>query len=308
MTDIKKEEIKQYLLSLQNNICSDLERVSGDKFETDSWSQNGINGISRVVTGDVLEKGGVNFSHVKGAKLPKSATNLRSELSGASFEAMGVSLVIHPRNPFVPTTHMNVRYIEATPEEGEPVWWFGGGFDLTPYYPFIEDCKHWHKVAKDFCFPFGESVYKKYKQECDEYFFLKHRGETRGIGGLFFDDLNMWEKDVCFRFIRSVGDGFIDAYSPILARRKDLPFGSIERDFQSYRRGRYVEFNLVYDRGTLFGLQSNGRAESILMSMPPTASWEYCYTPKENSRESELYKVLKPIDWLAMEEEAVLQV
>ena len=292
-------EIKEYFLSLQYKICQSLEVETDDKFEVDKWQKNNIQGLSRVVIGDVLEKGGVNFSHVSGGKLPSAASKLRPQLAGASFEAMGVSSVIHPKNPFVPTTHLNVRHIVAYPENGPPVWWFGGGFDLTPYYPFIEDCKHWHQVANDICMPFGNNVYNKYKHECDEYFYLKHRDEARGIGGLFFDDLNIWDKDICFNFIKAVGEGFIDASLPILNKRKDHAYADKERDFQSYRRGRYVEFNLVYDRGTLFGLQSNGRSESILMSLPPIANWQYNYVPEVGTKESEIYKVLKPIDWLA---------
>jgi coproporphyrinogen III oxidase len=246
----------------------------------------------------VFEQAGVNFSHVKGSAMPASATAHRPELAGAPFEAMGVSLVIHPKNPYVPTSHANVRFFIAYPEGKAPVWWFGGGFDLTPFYPFEEDVLHWHRVAADVCAPFGDGVYAEYKKWCDDYFYLKHRGETRGVGGLFFDDLNRWDFDACLNFIRAVGEGYITAYTPIVAKRKHTPYGERERQFQLYRRGRYVEFNLVWDRGTLFGLQSGGRTESILMSMPPLVRFEYCYQPEQGSAEARLNEFLRPRDWL----------
>jgi coproporphyrinogen III oxidase len=248
--------------------------------------------------GAVFEQAGVNFSHVSGAQLPASATVQRPELAGCAFEAMGVSLVIHPLNPYVPTSHANVRFFVAERPGAEPIWWFGGGYDLTPFYPFEEDIRHWHGVAKAACQPFGEEIYPRYKKYCDEYFFLKHRNEPRGIGGLFFDDLNEWGFARCFEFLRGVGDSYLAAYRPIVARRKHLPYGERERDFQLYRRGRYVEFNLVYDRGTLFGLQSGGRAESILMSLPPLVKWRYHWEPEPGTPEARLYEVLrKPGGW-----------
>ena len=299
------QEIKQvidYLQSLQDSICSALENTDGEKqFQTDQWQHaNGGGGRSRVISnGGVFEQGGVNFSHVMGEKLPASASAHRPELAGKPFQATGVSLVIHPNNPYVPTSHMNVRFFIADPEGADPKWWFGGGFDLTPYYGFTEDARHWHETAYRACEPFGVERYNKYKKWCDEYFFLKHRNEARGIGGLFFDDLNEPDFDHCFAFTRSIGDAYLNAYVPIVARRKDIPFGERERDFQCYRRGRYVEFNLVYDRGTLFGLQSGGRTESILMSMPPLVKWRYNWSPDDNSPESDLYKnFLPPRDWL----------
>ena len=250
--------------------------------------------------GDVFESAGINFSHVFGPEMPGSATAHRPELAGRSFQAMGVSLVIHPKNPHVPTSHANVRFFIAEKEGEDPVWWFGGGFDLTPFYPVKEDVVHWHQVAADLCQPFGDTVYDDHKKWCDEYFYLKHRDETRGVGGLFFDDLNEWDFSTCLNYIKAVGEGFIDAYVPIMNKRKDTPFTEQQRQFQLYRRGRYVEFNLVFDRGTLFGLQSGGRTESILMSMPPLARWEYNYQPEADSAESELYKTyLQPQNWLA---------
>ncbi|MFC3122001.1 oxygen-dependent coproporphyrinogen oxidase [Agaribacter flavus] len=293
--------VKQYLLSLQDNICQTLALSDGKgDFVEDTWQrEEGGGGRSRVLSkGAVIEQGGVNFSHVFGDKMPKSATAARPELEGRKFQAMGVSLVIHPNNPYIPTSHANVRFFIAE-KEGEPsIWWFGGGFDLTPSYVFKEDAKHWHRVAKDLCAPFGDDIYTQYKTWCDDYFYLKHRDETRGIGGLFFDDLNKWGFDKCFSFMQAVGDAYLEAYVPIVEKRKQMPFTQRERDFQLYRRGRYVEFNLVYDRGTLFGLQSGGRTESILMSMPPLARWEYGYSPSPGSPEAELYQYLKPIDWL----------
>lgn len=297
------EAVKKYLLELQKNICDGLSAEDGNgKFVEDRWDRpEGGGGISRVLEdGAVLEKGGVLFSHVHGKAMPASATAHRPELAGRSFQALGVSLVIHPRNPYVPTSHANVRFFIAEKEGAAPVWWFGGGFDLTPYYGFETDCEHWHRVAREACTPFGKDVYPRYKKWCDEYFFLKHRSEPRGIGGLFYDDLNEWGFDKCFAFMRSVGDSYIKAYRPIVARRKDTPYGERERDFQLYRRGRYVEFNLVYDRGTLFGLQTGGRTESILVSLPPLVKWRYDWHPKPGSPEAELYEVyLKPKDWLA---------
>lgn len=295
------DNVKRFLLKLQDDICQTLELADGKgHFIEDVWQrEQGGGGRTRVLSGGaVIEQGGVNFSHVFGGKLPPSATASRPELAGRSFEAMGVSLVIHPRNPHVPTSHANVRVFVAHKDGCEPIWWFGGGFDLTPFYPVLEDVQHWHKVAKGVCEPYGEDIYPKYKAWCDEYFFLKHRNETRGVGGLFFDDLNHWDFDKCFQFIQDVGNGYLDAYVPILERRKDTYYSEQERQFQLYRRGRYVEFNLVFDRGTLFGLQSGGRTESILMSMPPLARWEYDYTPMPDSPEAKLKDYLIPRQWL----------
>ncbi len=296
--------VKAFLMQLQNNICQALEQLDGSAtFAEDSWQrEQGGGGRSRVLTqGAVFEQAGVNFSHVTGEQMPASATAHRPELAGRSFEAMGVSLVIHPLNPYVPTTHANVRFFIARKEGADPVWWFGGGFDLTPYYPFLEDVKAWHQHAKELCDPFGSDVYATYKKWCDEYFFLPHRNETRGVGGLFFDDLNEGGFERCFDFMQAVGNGFIDGYRPIVERRKDTAYGEREREFQLYRRGRYVEFNLVYDRGTLFGLQTGGRTESILMSMPPLVRWQYGFTPDAGSAEAELYEhFLNPQDWLAV--------
>ncbi|MCR4534468.1 oxygen-dependent coproporphyrinogen oxidase [Shewanella xiamenensis] len=294
--------VKAFLLDLQHRICAGLEQLDGQaSFATDSWTRTeGGGGTSRVLTqGAVFEQAGVNFSHVTGAAMPASATAHRPELAGRSFEAMGVSLVIHPRNPYIPTTHANVRFFIAHKDGAEPVWWFGGGFDLTPYYPFEEDVREWHQSAKNLCQPFGDDVYPKYKKWCDEYFFLPHRNETRGVGGLFFDDLNQAGFDKSFDFMQAVGNGFLTAYAPIVERRKVTPYGEREREFQLYRRGRYVEFNLVYDRGTLFGLQTGGRTESILMSMPPLVRWQYAYTPEAGTPEADLYdNYLKPRDWV----------
>ena len=294
--------VKAYLLDLQNRICAGLAKLDGQAtFAADSWTRaEGGGGTSRVLTqGAVFEQAGVNFSHVTGAAMPASATAHRPELAGRSFEAMGVSLVIHPNNPYIPTTHANVRFFIAQKEGADPVWWFGGGFDLTPYYPFEEDVREWHQTSKDICAPFGDEVYPKYKKWCDEYFFLPHRNETRGVGGLFFDDLNQAGFEQSFSFMQAVGNGFLTAYAPIVERRKDTEFGELERQFQLYRRGRYVEFNLVYDRGTLFGLQTGGRTESILMSMPPLVRWQYAYTPEAGSPEADLYdNYLKPRDWV----------
>jgi len=296
------ELVKRYLLSLQDGICEALTREDGAPFAEESWERiGGGGGRSRVLEqGQVFEKAGVNFSHVHGDGLPPSATAQRPELAGRSFEALGVSLVIHPHNPHVPTSHANVRFFIAEKPGAEPVWWFGGGFDLTPYYGNREDARHWHETARAACMPFGDDVYARYKAWCDEYFFLKHRAEPRGIGGLFFDDLNEWGFERSFAFMRSVGDHYVPAYLPIVQRRRGQAYGDREREFQLYRRGRYVEFNLVYDRGTLFGLQSGGRTESILMSLPPLVSWRYDWQPDPGSPEAELYEVfLKPRDWIA---------
>ena len=297
------DDVKAYLLGLQESICAALQAEDGEaKFVADSWDRvEGGGGTSRVMTnGKVFEQAGVNFSHVMGDKLPGSATAHRPELAGRSFEAMGVSLVIHPHNPYIPTSHANVRFFIAHKEGKDPVWWFGGGFDLTPYYGFEDDAVHWHRTAREACAPFGDKVYDDYKKWCDDYFYLKHRDEPRGIGGLFFDDLNEGGFERSFALMQSVGDHYIKAYRPIVARRKETTFGERERDFQLYRRGRYVEFNLVYDRGTLFGLQSGGRTESILMSLPPLVKWRYNWQPEAGSAEAELYEVfLKPRDWLA---------
>lgn len=301
MSTVDKEAVKRFLLSLQDSICQQIEMTDGKAtFVEDAWERElGGGGRTRVMKdGAIFEQGGVNFSHVFGTKMPASATAHRPELAGRHFEAMGVSLVIHPRNPYIPTSHANVRFFIAEKEGEEAIWWFGGGFDLTPYYPFEEDCQHWHDNAKRLCQPFGENVYKEHKKWCDEYFYLPHRNETRGIGGLFFDDLNQWGFEQSFRYIRAIGEGYTQAYLPIVEKRKFIEFGSRQRDFQLYRRGRYVEFNLVYDRGTLFGLQSGGRTESILMSMPPLARWEYDFHPEPDSPEEALYQdFLKPRDW-----------
>lgn len=305
MEDINIEEIKAYYLGLQDRICSELAEEDGKaSFEEDAWErEEGGGGRTRVLTnGDVFEQAGVNFSHVHGADMPASATAHRPELAGRKFIAMGVSLVIHPNNPYVPTSHANVRFFIATKENADPIWWFGGGFDLTPYYPFEEDTIAWHEMAKQACDPFGDDVYLRYKKWCDEYFYLKHRKETRGVGGLFFDDLNEGGFEHCFGLMKSIGDHYIKAYRPIVARRKNTPYGERERDFQLYRRGRYVEYNLVYDRGTLFGLQTGGRTESILMSLPPLVKWRYNWKPESGTPEADLYEnYLKPRDWLGLE-------
>ena len=296
------QSVKNYLLDLQDRICRGLEQEDGrETFREDAWQRpEGGGGRSRVLTeGAVFEQAGVNFSHVFGKTLPPSATAHRPELAGRAWQALGVSLVIHPRNPYVPTSHANVRFFIAEKESAEPVWWFGGGFDLTPYYPFEEDAIHWHRAAKNACDPFGDDYYARFKKWCDEYFYLKHRGETRGVGGLFFDDLHERSFEHSFGFMKSVGDHYLDAYLPIVRLRKNNPYGERERDFQLYRRGRYVEFNLVYDRGTLFGLQSGGRTESILMSLPPLVKWRYNWQPEPGTPEARLYdEFLKPRDWL----------
>lgn len=296
------ERVKAYLLTLQDTLCDGLAALDGERrFREDVWDRpEGGGGRSRVIEeGALFEKGGVNFSHVYGEQLPASASAARPELAGRSFHAVGVSWVLHPRNPHVPTVHGNVRFFIADKVGEEPVWWFGGGYDLTPYYPYLEDVQHWHRQARKACEPFGEDVYPRFKAWCDEYFYLKHRDETRGVGGLFFDDLNEWSFDTCFAFQRAVGDGFLEAFGPIAERRRDTPFGEREREFQSYRRGRYVEFNLVWDRGTLFGLQSGGRTESILMSMPPMARWQYQWAPQADTLEARLQEYLRPRDWLS---------
>ena len=300
-------EVKAYLLDLQGSICAALEAEDGDtSFFRDEWAREaGGGGHSHVLSGGaVFEKAGVNFSHVTGDNLPPTASVSRPDLSGRSFQAMGVSAVIHPLNPYVPTSHANIRFFVAEKAGEPPVWWFGGGYDLTPYYGVKEDCIHWHKTAQQACAQFGDDIYPRYKKWCDEYFFLKHRNEPRGIGGLFFDDLNEWGFDKCFKFMQSVGDSYILAYMPIVSRRRNTSFGDRERQFQLYRRGRYVEFNLVYDRGTLFGLQSDGRTESILMSLPPLVRWEYDFKPASGSPEEELTEYyLAPRDWLSEYEE-----
>ena len=298
----KIEQVKAFLLKLQDNICQTLELSDGKaRFIEDNWErEQGGGGRTRVMTnGAVIEQGGVNFSHVYGEQMPASATAARPELAGRRFQAMGVSLVIHPHNPYIPTSHANVRFFIAEKDGEEPIWWFGGGFDLTPFFPFKEDVVHWHTVANQLCEPFGEDMYPKYKKWCDDYFYLKHRNETRGVGGLFFDDLNDPDFETAFTFMQAVGNGFIDAYVPIVEKRKLTEYGSMERDFQLYRRGRYVEFNLVYDRGTLFGLQTGGRTESILMSMPSLVRWEYNYVPGEHSAQGKLSAYLSPQDWLS---------
>jgi coproporphyrinogen III oxidase len=296
--------VETYLTTLQSRICERLELIDQSAgFATESWDRpEGGGGISRVLAdGDVIEKGGVNFSHVVGSSMPASATQHRPELAGRSFRALGVSLVIHPRNPHAPTSHANVRMFMAEKPGAEPVWWMGGGFDLTPYYGYEEDAVSWHTQAKAACDPFGEAVYPRLKQWCDDYFYIPHRQEPRGVGGLFYDDLNEWGFDQTFAFMRSVGDGFLNAYAPILERRKDTPWTEEERQWQLYRRGRYVEFNLVHDRGTLFGLQTNGRTEAILMSLPPLVRWEYGLTPEEGTPEARLMSdFLPPRDWLAV--------
>jgi len=302
--------VRQYLEALQQRLTEALQAADGGAhFIEDRWERPATGtalaggGRSRVLReGALFEQAGINFSHVRGARLPPSATAQRPELAGCGFEALGVSLVVHPRNPYVPTSHANVRFFSTVPAtpDAAPVWWFGGGFDLTPYYGFEADCVHWHRTARDACAPFGTDLYPRYKQWCDEYFFLKHRQEPRGIGGLFFDDLNAGGFVRCFAFLRSIGDHYLPAYLPIVERRRDLPYGEREREFQLYRRGRYVEFNLVHDRGTLFGLQSGGRTESILMSLPPRVRWEYNWQPQPGSPEARLYDVfLQPRDWLA---------
>ncbi len=302
MAEANPENVRDYLLNLQDRISTEIEQADGhSRFREDRWDRpEGGGGRSRVLeNGAVFEKAGINFSDVLGASLPPSATASRPQLAGAPFRAMGVSLVFHPRNPHVPTTHMNVRFFYAQPKDADPIWWFGGGFDLTPYYGYREDVIHWHQTARTACNPFGESLYPRFKEACDQYFHLAHRNEARGVGGIFFDDYDEGGFEQAFAFLQSVGDHFIPAYLPIVSRRQDLPNTEAERRFQLYRRGRYVEFNLVYDRGTLFGLQSKGRTESILMSLPPLVRWDYDYRPKPDTAEAELYNVyLQPQDWV----------
>ena len=302
MNPLPLDTIKQYFLSLQQSICQGIEQLeAGASFKIDEWrNASGGGGISKVITGDVIEKGGVNFSHVKGEELPAAASSRHIEIEGKPFEAIGVSIVIHPMNPYVPTSHANVRFFIADPEGDNPVWWFGGGYDLTPYYANELDVIAWHQTAKVACDDFDNSYYPRFKKWCDDYFYLKHRDEQRGVGGLFFDDFNEQGFEHAFGFMRSIGDSYIKAYQPIVEQRKDTPFSETERAFQAYRRGRYVEYNLLYDRGTIFGLQSNGRIESILMSLPPKVEWHYNYQPKAGSPEARLTEYfLKPRDWLA---------
>ena len=298
------EQVEKYLLNLQNDICEEFGGLdTKSSFDKDVWEREDGrgSGITRVITnGSLFEKGGVNFSIISGDKMPKSATELRPELAGRKYTALGISLVLHPENPFIPTTHANVRFFIAENEEEEPLWWFGGGFDLTPYYGFEEDAIHWHKIANKACEPFGEKVYEKYKKWCDDYFYLSHRDEQRGIGGLFFDDLNEGGFDSCFEFMKSIGNHFVEAYKPIVLKRQETPYNEKQKDFQLFRRGRYVEFNLVQDRGTLFGLQSGGRTESILMSLPPKVKWIYQFNISPNSEEEKLTNYyLKPRDWIS---------
>ena len=296
-------QVKEFLLDLQDRICDELSRVDGKPFVDDAWEYGTGNGHGRtrvLADGKVIEKGGVLFSHVSGDQMPVAATQKRPELAGKDWQAMGVSLVIHPRNPMAPTSHMNVRFFVAGADSEEPVWWFGGGFDLTPFYGFTEDAVHWHTTAKQACEGFADDTYDRYKKWCDDYFQLPHRGEARGVGGLFFDDLNEPEFETCFAFMQSVGNHYLPAYVPILEKRHSLDYTQANRDWQLLRRGRYVEFNLVHDRGTLFGLQSGGRTESILMSMPPLVAWAYQAVPESGSPEAELLETfIKPQDWLA---------
>jgi coproporphyrinogen III oxidase len=297
--------VKKYLIELQQSICSEVELIEGGaKFAQDSWTRDDKrgSGLTNILSnGNIFEKGGINYSIITGDKMPKSATALRPELEGRKYTALGVSLVLHPENPFIPTAHANVRFFIAEEQGKNPIWWFGGGFDLTPYYGFDEDAVHWHQTAKKACMPFGEDVYPKYKKWCDDYFYLGHRDEQRGIGGLFFDDFNSGSFDECFDFMKSVGNHFSEAYLPIVRKRMSTPYTGNEKDFQLYRRGRYVEFNLIHDRGTLFGLQSGGRTESILMSLPPTVKWSYQFKTKLNSEEEKLTSYfLKPRDWVSL--------
>lgn len=294
--------VESFLRSWQKDIITMLEGFETDiKFQTDAWKSKLGNGQTCTLTdGDIIEKAGVNFSTIQGDKLPPAATKRHPELAALPFQAMGVSIVVHPRNPNIPTSHANLRVFFAHPEGQDPVWWFGGGFDLTPYTIFEEDCVLWHQAAFDACKPFGETIYSEFKAQCDDYFYLKHRDETRGVGGLFFDDLNRWSFDTCFKFIEAVGDAYLTAYQTIIQNRSALLYGEKERNFQAYRRARYVEFNLLFDRGTLFGIQAGGRTESILVSMPPVAKWSYQWAPEPNSPETNLYKYLKPIDWLKL--------
>lgn len=303
---VNADHVRAFLLELQDGICERLQQVDGkSKFKQDAWQrERGGSGISRVISdGAVIEKGGVNFSHVFGDSLPPSASATRPEMAGRSFQAMGVSLVIHPGNPFVPTSHANFRFFIAEKPGEPPVWWFGGGYDLTPYYGNEDDCRHWHQIAKDACDPFGTALYPRFKKECDNYFYLPHRKEPRGIGGLFFDDFNESGFQHSFAMVRSIAGSYLDAYVPIVTARMNTPFTEPQKEFQRYRRGRYVEFNLVYDRGTLFGLQSGlGRVESILMSLPPEVRWVYDWHPEPGTEEARLYTdFLKPRDWLGLD-------
>jgi coproporphyrinogen III oxidase len=302
MSDASAEAVEAYLLALQDRICATFEELDGaGRFREDAWRrEEGGGGRTRILAaGDVFESVGINFSHVSGAALPAAASARRPQLAGRRFQALGVSLVAHPENPYVPTSHFNVRFFIAEAPEEAPVWWFGGGFDLTPYYGFDEDARHWHRTARDACHGFGEDVYPRLKAWCDRYFHLKHRGEARGVGGLFFDDLNEWGFERCFAFMRSVAEHYLPAYLPIVERRRGTPYGEREREFQLYRRGRYVEFNLIYDRGTLFGLQSGGRTESILMSLPPRVRWSYDWHPEPGTPEAALYeRFLPPREWV----------
>ena len=301
--DIDIDRVNDYLQDLQTRITGELQQLDGRAgFEADTWQREGGGGGRSMVLRDgaVFEQAGVNYSEVYGSNLPASATAHRPELAGRQFRAMGVSLVIHPHNPYIPTSHANVRFFVAEKPDEDPIWWFGGGFDLTPYYGFKPDCEHWHRIARQACEPFGPGRYAEYKKWCDEYFYLKHRDEARGIGGLFFDDLTEPDFEQAFAFMRSIGDHYLPAYTPIVERHRNDAFGEREKQFQWYRRGRYVEFNLVYDRGTLFGLQSGGRTESILMSLPPVVNWRYNYQPAAGSAEAELTDYyLRPRDWLA---------
>lgn len=298
-------QVKEYLLEIQNHITNSLEaeETEDHKFKEDAWhyKHGKGGGKTRVLAnGNIFEKAGVNFSHVVGDKLPAAATQARPDLAGHHFQALGVSLVIHPRNPFIPTSHANIRFFIAEKAGSPARWWFGGGFDLTPYYGFKEDCIHWHEVAKKACDPFGADIYLKHKQWCDNYFFLPHRNEARGVGGLFYDDLNEWRFDKCFSHMQSIGNHFTQAYIPIVHKRKEHDYTDKQKKFQLYRRGRYVEFNLVYDRGTIFGLQSKGRTESILMSLPPQVEWHYNWQPTPGSLEEKLYTEFLPArDWLS---------
>ncbi|MGJ3493647.1 Coproporphyrinogen-III oxidase, aerobic [Piscirickettsia salmonis] len=293
--------VKDFLMQLQDDICSQITELDGKQFAEDHWQHDsGGGGRTRILQGNIIEKGGVNFSHVQGTTLPDTILKRLPELIDYHFEAMGVSIVMHPDNPYIPTSHFNVRFFNASSPGKKDIWWFGGGFDLTPYYGFNEDCRHWHQVAAKACAPYGVEVYARFKQECDDYFYLKHRNEARGIGGLFFDELNAWGFDQCFAFLQDISRAYTQAYLPIVARRQHTPYTAAEKQFQKYRRGRYVEFNLVYDRGTLFGLQTGGRTESILMSLPPEVCWDYNWDPQPGSKEAELYShYLKPRDWLA---------
>jgi coproporphyrinogen III oxidase len=298
---IDKQAVYNYLVNLQNEICSSLNFNNDEQWKEDNWARDeGGGGRSRIIEdGLVIEKGGVNFSHVSGDKLPAAASANRPELKGCQWEAMGVSVVIHPQNPFAPTAHMNVRFFVAEKENAQPIWWFGGGYDLTPYYGDEEDCAHWHRTAKEACDPFSKDLYSQLKANCDDYFYLPHRKEQRGIGGLFFDDFNELGFAKSFSFMKSIAQSFVPAYLPILKKQIQRSFGERQRQFQLYRRGRYVEFNLVHDRGTLFGLQSDGRTESILMSLPPMVRWQYNWAPEKDTPEAELYnKFLLKRDWI----------